>query len=119
MSAHPNRTENVPPPLQAAALIVTAIEGIETTAAALATQLRLTVEVAATRATALRLLGRRGYSIVVLDQNLADSDPDGAELIWKGAGMAIPLQISFALAGSARLEREGPGQRRRARPTCT
>lgn len=89
-----------------AALIVTAIEGIESTAAALAEHLRLTVEIAATRSAALRLLGRRSFLLVVLDQMLADSDPEGADLVWKNAGLAIPLQISFALAGEARLERE-------------
>jgi hypothetical protein len=88
------------------ALIITAIEGIESTAAALAAQLKATVEIAGSRATALRLLARRTYSIVVMDQILADSDPEGADLVWKHAGVAMPLQINFALAGSARLERE-------------
>jgi signal transduction histidine kinase len=113
MSAQADRTEqplsspaSSPATAQPGALIVTAIEGIETTAATLAQQLRATVEIAATRATALRLLARRSYSVVILDQILADSDPDGADLIWKDAGVAIPLQVNFALAGSARLVRE-------------
>jgi hypothetical protein len=113
MSAQTDRTEqplsspsSSPATASPAALIITAIEGIETTAAPLAEQLKATVEIAATRATALRLLARRGYSVVILDQILADSDPDGADLIWKHAGVAIPLQINFALAGCARLERE-------------
>ena len=93
-------------PAQPAALIVTAIEGIEETAAALAAELKITVEVAATRATALRLLGRRSWTAVILDQILADTDPEGAALLWKSCGTAIPLQINFALAGSVRLERE-------------
>jgi hypothetical protein len=109
MRAQLNRTEHPqssPASSQPAALIITAIEGIESTAAALAAQLKATVEIAASRATALRLLARRNYSIVVLDQILADSDPEGADLVWKHAGVAMPLQINFALAGSARLERE-------------
>jgi hypothetical protein len=113
MSTQIDRTEqplsspsSSPATASPAALIITAIEGIETTAAPLAEQLKATVEIAATRATALRLLARRGYSVVILDQILADSDPDGADLIWKHAGVAIPLQINFALAGCARLERE-------------
>ncbi len=89
-----------------ASLIVTGMEGIETTAAALATELKMVVEVASNRATALRLLNRRAYSIVIVDQMLADNDREGAETIWKNAGIAVPLQINFALAGSARLERE-------------
>ena len=109
MSAVQVSRETAVGPPQAAALIVTAIEGIEATAAALAAKLGLTVEIASTRAAALRLLGRRGYAIVVLDQMLADSDPEAADLIWKHASLAVPLQISFALAGSARLEREVRG----------
>lgn len=89
-----------------AALIVTAIEGIETTASALAEHLRLSVEIASTRSAALRLLGRRSYAIVMMDQMLAEADPEGADLLWKNAGVAIPLQVSFALAGEARVERE-------------
>jgi hypothetical protein len=105
MSARLDRSEKETTP-QAAALIVTAREGIETTAAAVATQLQLTVEIASSRATALRLLGKRSYSIVVVDQNLAESDATGTDLIWKNVGLAVPLEINFALAGSARLERE-------------
>ncbi len=106
MSAQCTDTETPLSLRPAAALIVTPMEGIESTAAALAAQLKLTVEVAASRAAALRLLLRRSYQVVILDQILADSDPDGAELIWQHAGVAIPLQVNFALAGSARLERE-------------
>ena len=100
---------------RAAALVVTAAEGIEETAAALAERLSLTVEVATGRATALRLLERRGFAVVVLDQMLADADPEGAELIWKHAGMAVPMEFSFALTGSARLEREVRGALARRR----
>lgn len=89
-----------------AALIVTALEGIEATAAALATRLNLTIEIASTRNAACRLLDRRSWSIVVLDQLFADADPEGADLLWKRTGLAIPLQINFGLAGADRLERE-------------
>lgn len=89
-----------------AILMVTAVESIEAAAAVLAQRLGAPVEIASTRSSALRLLGRRSYSIVVLDQMLADADPEGADLIWKHAGLAIPVQVSFALAGGARLERE-------------
>ncbi|MGA8530078.1 MAG: hypothetical protein WB622_10210 [Acidobacteriaceae bacterium] len=88
------------------ALIITAMDGVEEIAAALAQKLGLTVEVAASRAAGLRLLERRSYALVVLDQMLADADAQGAELIWRRTGLAIPLQINFGLAGSQRLERE-------------
>lgn len=90
----------------AAALIITGIEGIEAMAATLAGRLGLTVEIAANRAAAMRLLNRRAYAVVVLDQIVAEGDPQGADLVWKNAGLAIPLQLNFALAGIARLERE-------------
>lgn len=92
-----------------AALIVSAMDEIEPTAAALAGHLKLSVEVAATKSAALRLLGRRRYAVVILDQVLADTDPEGAELIWKNAAVAIPLQFNFAMASSSRLEREVRG----------
>jgi hypothetical protein len=87
-------------------LMVTPLEGVENTAAALAEKLGFAVDVASTRATALRLLNRRSYTAVILDQMLAEADPEGAELIWKGAGLAIPIPMSFALAGAERVERE-------------
>ena len=33
-------------------------------------------------------------------------DPSAAEAIWERAGLAIPLQVNFALSGAARLIRE-------------
>ena len=94
------------PVSQPAVLIVTALEGMEATASVLAAALELTVEIASTPSAALRLLDRRGYAAVVLDQLFADAEPDAADLLWKRSGLAIPLQISFGVAGAARLERE-------------
>lgn len=88
------------------ALIITAMDGVEEIAATLAQKLGLTLEIAGSRAAALRLLERRSYALVVLDQILSDADAQGAELVWRHTGLAIPLQINFGLAGSTRLERE-------------
>jgi hypothetical protein len=87
-------------------LMVTPLDGVEETAAALAERLEIAVDVASTHMAALRLLNRRGYAAVILDQMLAEADPEGAELIWKGAGLAIPIPVNFALAGTERMERE-------------
>ena len=46
------------------------------------------------------------YDAVVVDETLAECDPAAAEAIWAHAGLAIPLQINFALSGAARLIRE-------------
>jgi hypothetical protein len=79
---------------------------MEATAAELAARLGIAVELVSTRAAALRLLDRRTYEVVIFDQMLADADPESAELVWQRTGLAMPIQISFALAGTLRLERE-------------
>jgi hypothetical protein len=40
---------------------------------------------------------------VVVDETMAECDPAAAEAIWERSGLAIPLQINFALSGAARL----------------
>ncbi len=92
-----------------AVLMVTAMDAMESAAAALSEKIGMAVEIASNRATALRLLDRRNYAAVVLDQMLAESDAEGADLIWKRAGLAVPVQMNFALSGTARLEREVRG----------
>lgn len=106
MSAKTETASSLPLASPSGALIITAADGVEEIAATLAQKLGLAVEVAGTRASALRLLERRSYATVVLDQMMAEADPQGAELVWRNTGLAIPLQVNFAFAGSMRLERE-------------
>lgn len=87
-------------------LVVTMIEGIDTKVAEIAEHLAMSIEIAGGRSVALRMLERKSYSVVVLDQMLAETDPDGADLLWRHCGLAVPLQISLSIAGSGRLERE-------------
>ena len=87
-------------------LIVTGIEGARNLAAVVGTQLGLEVEVAEGRKAALAALRRREFAAVVVDQTMAECDPAAAEAVWERAGLAIPLQINFALSGAARLTRE-------------
>jgi hypothetical protein len=100
------RTASSSPSALVAALMITRLEGMEAAAAAMADKAGISVEIATTQTAALRLLERRSYAVVILDQLFADADPEGAEVIWYQAGLAIPVQMSFALAGSERLERE-------------
>ncbi len=51
-------------------------------------------------------LRRREFAAVVVDETMAECDPAAAEAIWEHAGLAIPMQINFALSGAARLIRE-------------
>lgn len=87
-------------------LIVTGIEGAQNCAAAVEKQLDMAVEVAEGRRTALAALRRKEFAVIVVDETLAECDPAAAETIWERAGLAVPLQINFALAGAARLVRE-------------
>ena len=64
------------------------------------------IEVAEGRKAALAMLRHKEFAAVVVDDTIAECDPAAAEAIWEHAGLAIPLQINFALSGAARLVRE-------------
>jgi len=87
-------------------LIVSGIEGIRNCAEVVSKQLATKVEFAEGRRGALEALRRRDFAIVVVDQTLAECDPAAADAIWDRSGLAIPLQINFALSGTARIIRE-------------
>jgi signal transduction histidine kinase len=87
-------------------LFVTGIEGARNCADFIAKQLDMEVAVADGRKAALALLRQREFAAVVVDDTLAGCEPAAAEAIWERAGLAIPLQINFALSGAARLVRE-------------
>jgi len=99
-------------------LIVTGMEGAENCAAALAKLLNLECEAAQGRKAAIAALKRTEYAAIVVDEGIIDTDAT-ADLIWEHAGLAIPLQINFALSGAQRLAREirmalNRGERERA-----
>jgi flavin-dependent dehydrogenase len=87
-------------------LIVTGVEGARNCAAIVGAQLGMEVEVAEGRKGALAALRHREYKAIIVDETLAECDPAAAESIWENSGLAIPLQINFALSGASRLVRE-------------
>lgn len=87
-------------------LMVTGIEGAQNCATVVGAQLSMEVEVAEGRKAALAALRRREYLAVVIDETLAECDPAAAEKICELAGLAIPMQINFAVSGASRLVRE-------------
>jgi Flp pilus assembly protein TadB len=87
-------------------LMVTGIEGARNCADVVGTQLGMDVEVAAGRKDALSALRRREFLAIVVDETLAECDPAAAEKICEHSGLAIPLQVNFAVSGAARLIRE-------------
>jgi hypothetical protein len=87
-------------------LMVTGIEGARNCAAVVGAQLGMEVEVAEGRRAALAALRRREFLALVIDESLAECDPAAAEKICENAGLAIPMQVNFAVSGAARLIRE-------------
>jgi signal transduction histidine kinase len=87
-------------------LVISALSGAENCAAAIMQQMGLDVEVVPGRREAVEALRTGVYAAVIVDDGLAEGDPRGAEVLWKMAGMAIPMQVNFALTGSARLVRD-------------
>lgn len=87
-------------------LIVSGIEGVRNCAEIVSKQIGMKVELAEGRRSALDALRRREFAVVVVDETLAECDPLAADSIWERSGVAIPLQINFALSGAARMIRE-------------
>ncbi len=87
-------------------LVVSGMEGVENCASALSKTLGLECEAAQGRRAAVAALKRGQYTAIVVDENIIDLDAAGSELIWELAGLAIPVQVNFALSGVERLARE-------------
>jgi hypothetical protein len=87
-------------------LMVTGIDGARNCADVIAKQLGMEVDVADGRKAALGFLRQKEYAAIVVDETIADCDPSAAEAIWERSGLAIPLQVNFALSGAARLVRD-------------
>lgn len=89
-----------------AILLVTAVAGAGNCAAVISKQFGLAVETASSRKDALAALRRRSYAIVVLDSSLLEVAPGDADTLFERSGLAIPLEINFAISGCGRLVRE-------------
>ena len=87
-------------------LMITAIAGAENCAAVLSKQFGLNVETARSRKEGLAALRRREFAVLVVDQALVEHADDGMDTLLKHAGLAIPLEINFAISGCGRVVRE-------------
>jgi hypothetical protein len=87
-------------------LIITTMEGADHCAGWIAEQIGAAVEVAPTRRAGLVALRRSQFGVVVVEESLAESDPEWADQVWQSAGLAMPVQVNFAISGCARLGRE-------------
>jgi hypothetical protein len=55
---------------------------------------------------ASKLLRSGEYSALVIDQYLAECDPDSTEVLLQHAGTAVPVYVNLAISGSERVVRE-------------
>ena len=87
-------------------LLISAMSGVENCALNLSHQLSFPVDCAPDRKEAIALLKRKRYSVVVVDDSIAESDPRSAEALWRYTNLAVPMQVNFAISGTARLARD-------------
>ena len=87
-------------------LIVSPMSDANQAAEVLAKTLGCSVMVAANHRAGISALRRQTYSVVVVDDSMAEANPAAAELLWQSFGMAVPVQINFAFSGASRLARE-------------
>ena len=93
-------------PIQHSVLIISPMADAARVADSLALALACSVDVAETHRAGLKALRHGDYSVVVMDDCMAESKPGAAELLWRNFGMAVPMQINFAFYSGARLARE-------------
>lgn len=87
-------------------LLITAIAGAENCAAVVSKQFGLAVETVSSRKDALTALRRRKYAIVVLDSSMLEAAGGDADAVFRNSGLALPLELNFAISGCGRLVRE-------------
>ncbi len=87
-------------------LMISFMAGAKNCAALVTQELGMQVEVQPSRKAALAALREREYAVLVVEECMVEADPQGADMLWQRAGLAVTVQINFALSGAARLVRE-------------
>lgn len=87
-------------------LLISSMPGAESCAANLSHQLGCRIDLSLNRKAGIAMLKNESYSFVVVDDAIAEIDLRGAEILWRYSGLALPLQINFALSGTGRLVRD-------------
>ena len=93
-------------PVQHSVLIISPMAEASQAAEALSSALGCTVKLAAGHRAGVTELRHRDYSVVVVDDCMAEANPAATEVLWQSLGMAVPVQVNFALHGGSRLARE-------------
>jgi hypothetical protein len=55
---------------------------------------------------ASKLLRNGEYSAFIIDQHVAECDPEGTEVLLQHAGTAVPVYVNLAISGSERVVRD-------------
>jgi hypothetical protein len=92
--------------MQESMLMITSIAGAENCAAVLAKQFNMKVETAANRQEGLAALLRKSFTLVVVDDSFIEPNDEAGDVLLRNTGLAIPLEINFAISGCGRLVRE-------------
>ena len=107
-------------------LIISNMDGLENCATALRSLIGTVVECASNRKAGLQALRLKEYAVVIVEESLAEGDPEWADQVWSTLGLGIAIQINFAIWGTARLAREirtalarRDGEQARARRAAT
>jgi len=87
-------------------LLISTMPDAPACAVAMADHLQVEVELAATQRQALIALRDRSFSVIAIEQSLAERDADWAESIWQESGVAVPLELNFSISARDRLFRE-------------
>ena len=95
--------------METGVLLISTIRDAKACAAAMMERLGVPVEIAAGRREGLIALRRGDYGVVVIEESLAEADPDWADLAWLQAGTAVPIEVNFAISARERLIREVRG----------
>jgi hypothetical protein len=87
-------------------LIIAPTLAAEPIADALRIELDAVVEIAPHRRAGLAALRRSEFSVVVLEESLAELDPRGADLLYQNAGTAPVVEVNFTISRAPRIVRQ-------------
>ena len=89
-----------------AILIIAPTLAAEPIADALRTELDAAIEIAPQRRAGLAALRRSEFSLVLLEESLAELDPRGTDLLYQNAGSAPVLELNFVISKAPRIVRQ-------------
>ena len=87
-------------------LMVTTVANAEECVRVVQESVGVDVELAASRKAGLSALRREEFSVVMVEESLAETDPQWAEEMRAAGGLAMLLHVNIAITGCTRLGRE-------------